>query len=201
MDVGGDIGTRDKILHAAVVMVGEDPNANLSVRAVAARAGVSIGSLRHHYPTQRGLRDAVISTIYDATASDTGIHDRTVPARDRLLACIGDVLAPTGVGDQARTAWRKIFQHFIDPEPTAEVRAAYAALDRGARHRVENWLTILTDEGALPAGDNARRARFLVTVMNGLSIERALPSTESVQITEIETLTMAIDYVLSDGST
>jgi len=48
--------SRDRILIAAAGMIGEDPAARLSVRAVAARAGVSTGSLRFHFPTQRCRR-------------------------------------------------------------------------------------------------------------------------------------------------
>ena len=60
MSVGPDEpGTRDKILIAAATMLGEDPTARLSVRAVATRAQVSTGSLRHFFPTQRDLIDTV----------------------------------------------------------------------------------------------------------------------------------------------
>lgn len=51
-------GTRDKILIAAATMLGENPTARLSVRAVAARAQVSTGSLRHFFP-----RNAISSTL------------------------------------------------------------------------------------------------------------------------------------------
>ena len=56
--------SKDRILEAAVAMAGEKLGAGLSVRAVAARAGVSTGSLRHHFPTQRALQDAVLGAIY-----------------------------------------------------------------------------------------------------------------------------------------
>lgn len=191
-----ETSTRDRILHAAMTMFGEDQGARLSVRAVAARAGVSTGSLRYHFPTQRALQDAVLTGIYDMVAPDDRIHDRSVPARDRLIDCLRQVLAPAGVGDQARTAWREIFRTFIEPAPTEEKRAAYLAIDREAQRRVEYWLTVLTNEGALAEGDNTRRARFLMTVLNGLSIERALPSEESILTTETETLQAAVDHIL-----
>ncbi|GLY34207.1 hypothetical protein Amsp01_002310 [Amycolatopsis sp. NBRC 101858] len=189
-------GSRDRILRAAMAMFGENQGARLSVRAVAARAGVSTGSLRYHFPTQRVLQDAVLAGIYDVIAPDDRIHDRSTPARDRLIDCLRQVLALAGVGEQARAGWGEIFRTYIEPEPTEESRAAYLSIEREAQRRVEYWLTVLRSEGALAEGDDSRRARFLVTVLNGLSIARALPSEESILATETETLHAAVDHVL-----
>jgi AcrR family transcriptional regulator len=193
-------GSRDKVLRAAMAMFGEDPGTRLSVRAVAARAGVSTGSLRFHFPTQRALQDAVLAGVYDVITPGDRIHDESATARDRLIDCLRQVLALAGVGEQARTAWGEIFKTYIEPEPTDENRAAYLAIEREAQRRVEYWLTVLSNEGALAEGDNRRRARFLVTVLNGLSIARALPSGESILATETETLHAAVDHVLGSRS-
>ncbi len=190
-------GSRERVLAAAASMLAEDVTARLSVRAVAARAGVSTGSLRFHFPTQRALQDAVLDRIYGQVFSDDPIHDRSLPARDRLVNCLRQVLAPAGVGEQAREAWTKAYQTYIASEPTQEVRATYLALERGGWRRVEYWLSVLADEGALPREDHARRVRFLLTVLNGLSIERALPAEDSILRSETETLYAAADCVLS----
>jgi AcrR family transcriptional regulator len=181
-------------------MFGEDPGTRLSVRAVAARAGVSTGSLRYHFPTQRDLQDEVLTRIYDLVVSDDRIHDSSVPARDRLVDCLRQVLAGVGVGAQAREASRKVVEEFIAPEPTEELRAAYLAIEREVRRRVEYWLTVLANEGALPEGDNTRRARFLITVINGLGLERALPADDSILQSETDTLYTAVDCVLGSRS-
>src|SRR5690606_13815979 len=77
-------GTRERILAAAAAILGEDGMAaRLSVRAVAARAGVSTGSLRHHFPTQQRLRDEVMRRINDWIAPAERIRDASLPARDR----------------------------------------------------------------------------------------------------------------------
>ncbi|MEE2037647.1 TetR/AcrR family transcriptional regulator [Nocardiopsis sp. CT-R113] len=195
-DQNEQLSSRDKVLLAALQMIGENPGAKLSVRAVAARAGVSTGSLRYHFPTQRELQDEVLTRLYDVVISEDRIHDRTVPARDRLVDCLRQVLAPAGVGAGAREASRIVHEQFIAPEPTEQVKQAYAALEREGRRRVEYWLTVLTDEGALTAGDTSRRARFLLTVLNGLALERALPSEGSILEAENDTLYMAVDAVL-----
>lgn len=192
------LGSRDRVLLAAMELFGQDPGTRLSVRAVAARAGVSTGSLRHHFPTQRALQDEVLTRVYDLVAPDDAIHDTAVPARDRLAACLREVLNRTGVGEQARRALRTAVDTFVVPEPTEELRTAYLAIEREVRRRVEYWLTTLVDEGALAPGDNARRARFLMTVVDGLGMERALPAADPILRTETETLYLAVDAVLGD---
>jgi AcrR family transcriptional regulator len=194
-------GSRERVLAAAAAMLAEDVTTTLSVRAVAARAGVSTGSLRFHFPTQRALQDALLDRIYGHLFPDDPIHDRSVPARDRLVNCLRQVLAPAGVGQQAREAWTRAYETYIAPEPTEEIRAAYLALERGGWRRVEYWLSVLADEGALPRDDHARRVRFLLTVLNGLSIERALPAEDSILRTETETLYTAVDCVLTPPAT
>jgi AcrR family transcriptional regulator len=192
-----DTGSRERILAAAAAMLAEDVTATLSVRAVAARAEVSTGSLRFHFPTQRALQDAVLARIYGHLFPDDPIEDRSLPARDRLVNCLRQVLAPAGVGKQAREAWTKAYQTYIASDPTEEVRTAYLALERGGRRRIEYWLTALADEGVLPKEDHTRRVRFLSTVLSGLSIERALPAEDSILKSETETLYTAVDCVLS----
>ena len=86
--------TREKILKAAAEMIAEDVTTTLSVRAVAARAGVSTGSLRFHFPTQRALQDEVLTRIYEHFIPGDPIRDPSRPARDRLVECLRQVLAP-----------------------------------------------------------------------------------------------------------
>lgn len=192
--------TRDRILHAALTMFGEAPGAKLSVRAVAARAGVSTGSLRFHFPTQRALLDEVLRIVYEVIAPDDPIHDEALSPRERLLACLRQVLAPSGVGEQAREAATILHRTFVEPELTEELRDAYLANERAGQRRVEHWLSVLTEGGSLPPGDNAKRARFLNTVLAGLALERALPSDESILEAETNTLTMAVDAVFGGAS-
>ncbi|BBX19878.1 TetR family transcriptional regulator [Mycolicibacterium duvalii] len=193
--------TRERILKAAAEMLADDVTTRLSVRAVAARAGVSVGSLRFHFPTQRALQDELLTRIYRHLAPDDPILDRSRPARDRLVDCLRQVLASAGVGEEARKAWGAAYDAFIAPEPDDKVRTAYLAFERAAAGRIEYWLGVLADEHALPRDDLSRNVTFLNTVLNGLSVARALPSGESVLHAETETLYMAVDAVLGAGAT
>jgi AcrR family transcriptional regulator len=194
----GSGGSREKVLAAAAAMYAEDPTARLSVRAVAARAGVSTGSLRFHFPTQAALRETLLAAIYDHAFPDDVITDTSVPPRERLLACLRGLLAPVGTGAQARDAWRRLHERVVAPEPpTPQVRAAVEEMGAEGSRRVGRWLRLLAEEGALPPGDDAARASFLLTVVGGLSFERAVPSAEDDLLArESATLGLAVDAVL-----
>ncbi|MCS3844496.1 hypothetical protein [Microbacterium sp. AK031] len=64
-----------------------------------------------------------------------------------------------------------------------------------AERRIRAWLAILEDEGVLPPGDNARRSDFLLTVVDGLSIARALPPSDQRLEDETKRLGFAVDAV------
>lgn len=193
-------GTRDKILIAAATMLGENPTARLSVRAVAARAQVSTGSLRHFFPTQRDLLDTVIAGMYDLDIPDDPIDDRSLTAAERLLACLRLLLAQVGVGERAREQWGALYEAYVASAPSEDEAATYLALDRMGRHRIEQWLDVLIAEGAMPAGSTEQRARFLGTVLAGLMAERALP-TEAVRVeVEADTLRLAVHAVMTAES-
>lgn len=195
-----ELSTRSKILIAAATMLGENPTARLSVRAIAARAGVSTGSLRHFFPTQRELIDAVVAGIYDLDIPDDPINDHSLTPTERLIACLRLVLAQVGVGARARQQWGALYEVYVASAPSDDEAATYLALERMGRHRIERWLASLVEEGAIPAGGIEQRARFLTTVMNGLMTERALPA-EGVRVqTETETLRLAVHAVLASVS-
>lgn len=165
----------------------------LTVRAVASRAGVGVGTLRHHFPTQRTLLDSVLAHVYEAAMPDDRIHDSSIPPRERLLENLRRLLAPVGTGVEARQFWGDLYETFISPSVTDETRASYPLLSAQATQRVEAWLAVLVGEGALATGDNTARARFLLTVVNGLAVERALPADLSTLELEEAALAMALD--------
>jgi AcrR family transcriptional regulator len=193
-------GTRDKILIAAATMLGEDPTARLSVRAVAARAQVSTGSLRHFFPSQRDLIDTVVAAMYDLEIPDDPINDHTMTPTERLIACLRLILAQVGVGDRAREQWSSLYNAYVASPPSDDEAATYLALERMGRHRIERWLTTLVDEGAIPDGELDERARFLETVLTGLMAERALPTRALLIETEAETLRIAVHAVTTGWS-
>ena len=144
--------------------------------------------------------DAVLAGIYAHVAPDDEIHDRELPARDRLVGRLRQVVGLTGVGDEARSNWARIFASFIAEAPSDDARASYLAMVRAGDRRIEHWLSVLAREGALPADSIARSTRFLSCVLDGLAIGRALPSDASALASETEALYLAVDAVLEPRS-
>lgn len=194
-----ELTTRERILAAAAGIIGEDGvTARVSVRAVAARAEVSTGSLRHHFPTQQVLRDEVMSRVYDWMLPDISIDDTAVPPRDRLVHCLRQVLDMSGTGSEARHSMVLLMENFVTVEQTEAMREAYLAMQRDGQRRMEGWLRTLAKEvGTLPVADIPRRARHLGTVLNGLALERALPAEDSLAQRESEALYAAADMALA----
>jgi len=194
-------GTRAKILIAAASMLGENPTARLSVRAVAARARVSTGSLRHFFPTQRALVETVVAAMYDLEIPDDPINDHSLTPEERLVGCLWLLLTQVGVGDRARERWASLYEAYVATAPSEDEAATFLALDRMGRHRIEQWLMTLVDEGAIPGGRIEARARFLATVTSGIATERALPSETVRADSETETLRLAVHAVTSGWPT
>ncbi|MFB4349548.1 TetR/AcrR family transcriptional regulator [Microbacterium sp. CR_7] len=185
-----EAGTRDRILRAAVSVA--QSGAKVTVRAVAARAGVGMGTLRYHFRTQRELLDAVLSSLYEEALPDERIRDASVPAEDRLVECLQHLLTPVGTEHQARQVWADLYHAFIALDAAPDARAGYIELHRQAARRVESWLSILVEEGALERGDNASRALLLLAVINGLAVQRALPADRAPLETEAHVLRAAV---------
>ncbi|SES36537.1 TetR/AcrR family transcriptional regulator [Lentzea albida] len=188
--------TRDKILIAAATMLGEDPTARLSVRAVATRAGVSTGSLRHFFPTQRALIDEVVARLHEVDLPDDPMQDLTRTPSERLVACLQLVLSQVGTGEQARNHWGSLYNAYVASPASEDDSHVFLALEQFAVHRVVRWLAALHDEGALAPGELEHHARFLLTVVNGLLTERALPGDLARLEFEERTLTTAASAIL-----
>ncbi len=189
--------TKDRILIAAAGMLAEDPTARLSVRAVAARAGVSVGSLRHFFPTQRLLIDTVVAGLQTLDVPDDPMDDAASSPHRRLVACLQLMLAEVGVGQQARDYLSSLHRAYVASPPDGDSEHAFLALERLAVRRVEDWLVSLREEGVLAIDDLERPARFLVTVVNGLALERALPGAQARLAREVDTLELAVSSVLA----
>ncbi|MBF4992692.1 helix-turn-helix transcriptional regulator [Arthrobacter gandavensis] len=180
-------------------MLGENPAARLSVRAVAARAGVSAGSLRHFFPTQQDLVETVVALVYDVDIPGDPILDAERPPAERLVACLQQLLSEVGHGEAARRYWRTLQDTYMAGAPTNEAAANYLALERLGLHRIRRWLTTLAEEGAVQAESIEPAVRFLSTVLSGLVTERALPADAARLEAEGTTLRIAADAVLTAG--
>ncbi|GAA1675491.1 TetR/AcrR family transcriptional regulator [Kribbella yunnanensis] len=82
---------RDRLVEAGVELLESDGLANLSLRAITRRTGVSHGAPRRHFPTHNALLAAIASTgLADLAArlqlpAEGSVEDRLVAAAERYL--------------------------------------------------------------------------------------------------------------------
>lgn len=131
--------------------------------------------LRYHFPSQCVLLEELMRDAVERTYPDQDIRDASLPAAERLSACVRGLLVPVGHGEQARTAMRQLASAVLAPGLGPEASEGMERITVTARARVVSWLAVLAEEGALPGEDLERRARLLLVVVDGLSLNRALP--------------------------
>lgn len=201
--------TRGRILTAAAMMLAENPAARLSVRAVAQRAGVSTGSLRHFFPTQRDLIDAVVAGIAALQAEGTGatenaLLDTARPAIDRLVDLLRRTLHNALADD---LALKQLRATLAQPEQAVsdDDAAPTLALERLALSQMADWVATLRAEMSGDTPPDSRfdstpdeAARFLSTVLTGLVTENALPGGLARRAAHESTLRLAALAVLTE---
>ena len=117
--------TREAILDAAQALLDEDGDAALTMRALAARLGVTPMSLYHHLPDRAGLLQALSARIY------------------------GNVLDGAGGSEDPRAALRALLERYCDavgshPALTLAIFAEPAAFAGTTRHITERLTALLS---------------------------------------------------------
>jgi AcrR family transcriptional regulator len=80
------------LLDVARVVVAEQ-GAAASLRDIARRAGVGLGTLYRHFPTREALLEALLRTSFDDLSTQAAELERSGSAEDALLAWLRDCVA------------------------------------------------------------------------------------------------------------
>ncbi|TDO89794.1 TetR/AcrR family transcriptional regulator [Enemella evansiae] len=175
-------GRRAQILAAAREIVAEEGLSGITVRAVAARAGIGASTLRHYFPSQAALHTAVTRELFAVTVTDDFIGDTALPPRERLLRSLGQYLPPDQGSPQefARMLVRTYAGVIAAEEAGGDVPTggilgnAYA----WSHETIMRWLRVLADEGALRAEPSPAIAIALMGLLNGLLLDLAVGGIE-----------------------
>ncbi|QFG25537.1 TetR/AcrR family transcriptional regulator [Actinomadura sp. WMMB 499] len=160
------MSARDQILSATLRLIGEQGIGAVTNRAVAKAAGVSLGSLTYHFPSQDALLREALQTYVD-------LEIARITARVADLADAG--IAPGQAPDQVEKA---VTEFARGPEQLANLELhLHAARDPGVRETstrsVEAYdrlaAAVLT---ALGLPDAERHAPTVVALLYGLAIRR-----------------------------
>ncbi|MFG1999463.1 TetR/AcrR family transcriptional regulator [Spirillospora sp. NPDC048911] len=157
---------RDRILTAALRLIGEQGIGAVTNRAVARAAGVSLGSLTYHFPSQTDLLRESLQTFVDSEIA-------------RITAYVTR-LRDSGVdpGQAADLVEKAIVEFAYGPEQIANLELhLHAARDPGVRDTSARSVAaydrlataVLT---ALGIPDAERHAPAVVAMLYGLAVRR-----------------------------
>ncbi|WP_194288589.1 TetR/AcrR family transcriptional regulator [Ornithinicoccus halotolerans] len=161
--------------HALLAEKGEHGRTGLSVREVAARAGIGASTLRHYFPSQGALYEAVVVDAFHAQVSDLRIADATVPAGERLAECLQQFLPPDEEARPQLAAWLAMYAVAAGPEQSGPARSLLTTLIAQGRSRVDAWLALLQEQGALADTGREHLTTLLTSTVDGLCLGLLAP--------------------------
>lgn len=162
---------REQILAAADQLAAEHGWDALSVRAVAARAGVGASTLRYYFPSQQELVHAVVGRSFHAQLDDLYIRDATRSPSQRLSECMAQFLPANDAHISQLHGWLALYASALGPSRNEYGGRLLRSLQQHARDRVEGWLGILEAEDALRPLPRQRQATTLLAVIDGLCLD------------------------------
>ncbi|PRY60151.1 TetR family transcriptional regulator [Knoellia remsis] len=156
---------RDELIDAALDIVAEDGFGALSVRTVAARTGVSIGTVQYWFPTKESLLVAAFESVVErVTARLVGGRGRS--GEDAVRTFLAALLPL----DATRTVEARVMVAFAAAAVTDPSLAAvqHRTLS-GVREELSACLAGLKGE-ARPSAATRRRAALVLAAVDGLAL-------------------------------
>ncbi len=153
--------TPTEILRAARKVLVSVGYARLTMRAVASRAGLTVGNLAYHFPTKRGLvRSLILSLVADYQAKSNEYLRNVGHARRGGFAGLVRWLVEDSVSPETSRLFRELWVMALHDQVIAEAMDRFYAQ---AHERVVSLLR-LTQPGLRP-----RPAQDIVQLMGAIS--------------------------------
>lgn len=179
--------TRSRILEAARTLAAERGMRAVTVRAVSEAAGVGMGTLRHHFASQRELFAELVSELVDDHIDDAVIEDSSLTGPDRLVRAIGQFLPAEYAEASTLSAWFDVYATAFAQPSSEHSRQLLETAARRSHAHVRTWLVRLASEGWLDATRIDETANLLVALSSGLLLETLTPGSpvtfESARVT------------------
>ena len=158
--------SRERIVRATFVLIGREGIGALSNRRIAAEAGVSLGTLTYHFPSQEDLLRESLELFVEEEVARLEAIAADIRARcptPEQIAVEVQGLAAESIADPERIAELELHMHAArDPALQAASRRCFAAYEGVAAAALEG----------LGVPDPERHARTVVAVITGLGLQR-----------------------------
>jgi AcrR family transcriptional regulator len=155
--------TRTRVLSATIECLVERGYANTSTRHIAARAGVTLGALQHHFSSKADLMAAALTTLGDRMADEFMIEAQLVGGSSERIGQLLDRVWKAHRGPLFTAA----LELWVAARSDAALRAAMKDVADAQSVRVAEAIV-----GVFP--DMAIRPGFAEAVMIGLATMRGL---------------------------
>jgi AcrR family transcriptional regulator len=177
--VVGNADKRQHILDVATRLASTDGLRGLSVRSVAAEAGVGATTLRTYFPSQALLYRAVAERLVSFALSDDWIGDSSLAPGERLYASLRQFLPNSENRHYALTVWFELITLAVGPDGNAEVLELVNSGQAESVSIATRWFKQLDDDGcALRESPEVLADRF-ETVVDGLQLNLLLDQDEA----------------------
>jgi AcrR family transcriptional regulator len=161
---------RDEIIEAALRLATTEGIGTLSVRAVANAAGIGPTTLRHYFPSQAVLLQAVAVTLVSGSLDDLAIADDTRDPAQRLYDCLLQFLPPSEHQEAVLGGWFELYRLALGPEPLPAVRELLESGHRSSAQALQRWLGTLADQGHVAPDDVDAQATRALALIDGLHL-------------------------------
>lgn len=167
---------RQALVRATLDLIAEQGVRGATVRAIAERADVTQGLIRHYFSTKDELvQEAYLAHMAGLTEQTFAGVQADDPARDRLAALVVASVTPPVVDAASVGLWAGFLNHV---RQDAQMRDVHARTYHDFRDRLERLIVAALDEdGRTPLPAEARRLAIACNaVIDGLWLEGgALP--------------------------
>jgi AcrR family transcriptional regulator len=168
-------GRRESILAAASSIADTDGLDAVTVRATADRAGVGVGTLRHYFPTQKELFDAIVARRVDTVIDDSVVLDTSATLDARISSMITQFL-PDDLDDVAALRlWFTSYSSALGPNPAESNQRLLAAAAARSHEHMRRWLRHFVDESLLDADSVDDAANTAIALTVGIAMEALTP--------------------------
>ncbi|MDQ0324158.1 AcrR family transcriptional regulator [Rhodopseudomonas julia] len=166
---------RHALIQATLDLIAEKGLKGITVREVAARAGVTNGLIRHYFSGKTQLIEAAYQSVMEGMteAAKAAVADTEGDAKSRLRHFIAANLTPPVADPRALSLWATFISLIhVDPAMAAIHRAGYLQF----RRELEDLIASLFAEIGRDA-EAAERVRLAIQInalIDGLWVERCL---------------------------
>ena len=164
---------RQALIAATIASLKRHGHEGLSVRRIAAEAGVSIGLINHHFPNKNAL--VAESYRYFSQQLTEGFREavRQAPPepRARLRALFEAVFSRPNLDPEVLTAWIQFWGLFRD---SPEIRKVHDKVGRGYGELLRTLLAELLQSTKRPRFDLRLASIGLTALLDGLWLEWCL---------------------------